>query len=403
VPVYDVGQLPDSRPFFAMRLVKGRTLAQLLAQRRDPAQDLPRFLKVFERVCQTLAYAHAQGVIHRDLKPANVMVGAFGVVQVMDWGLAKVLTGGPDARPGAGTTAEGGVPPGEGGETAGPSANTRSGSVLGTPAYMAPEQARGEVDRLDERADVFGLGAILCAILTGRPPYTAGDDRRAHLQACQADLADALARLDASGAEAALVDLAKRCLAADPEGRPRDAGELAQAFTAYLESDLRRAERDLVRFFELSLDLFCIAGLDGFFRRVNANFSRVLGYTDRELVSRPFLDFVHPRDREKTAAEMAKLSRGLPVVKFENRYRDVAGGYRVFEWTAKSIPEEGLIFAVARDVTDRAIPENDLGERPWPFSPPPKDPGPGGRDKAGGLPAPQRKPARRKPPRPRGG
>jgi serine/threonine protein kinase len=91
VPVYNLGTLPDGRPFFAMKLVQGRTLATLLAERPAPDHDLPRFLKVFEQVCQTVAFAHSRGVIHRDLKPGNVMVGAFGEVQVMDWGLAKVL------------------------------------------------------------------------------------------------------------------------------------------------------------------------------------------------------------------------------------------------------------------------------------------------------------------------
>jgi hypothetical protein len=94
VPVYDLDELSDRRPFFTMKLVQGRTLAALLAERADPTKDLPRFLSIFEQICQTLAYAHAQGVIHRDLKPANVMVGAFGEVQVMDWGLAKVLKSG---------------------------------------------------------------------------------------------------------------------------------------------------------------------------------------------------------------------------------------------------------------------------------------------------------------------
>ncbi len=94
VPVYDVGRLPDDRPFFTMKLVEGRTLAALLKERDTPAHDLPRFLKIFEQVCQAMAYAHSKGVLHRDLKPANVMVGAFGEVQVMDWGLAKVLKAG---------------------------------------------------------------------------------------------------------------------------------------------------------------------------------------------------------------------------------------------------------------------------------------------------------------------
>lgn len=92
VPVYDVGKLDDQRPFFAMKLVKGQTLSELLAESNRNPNDLPRFLSVFAQICQTMAYAHDKGVIHRDLKPANIMVGAFGEVQVMDWGLAKVLS-----------------------------------------------------------------------------------------------------------------------------------------------------------------------------------------------------------------------------------------------------------------------------------------------------------------------
>ena len=91
VPVYDLGRFADGRPYFAMKLVKGRTLADLLAERKNPADDRGRFLQTFLQVCQTVAYAHAKGVIHRDLKPSNVMVGGFGEVLVMDWGLAKVL------------------------------------------------------------------------------------------------------------------------------------------------------------------------------------------------------------------------------------------------------------------------------------------------------------------------
>jgi serine/threonine-protein kinase len=255
VPVYDLGTLPDARPFFAMKLVRGRTLAELLAERSpggrvQPAEtasdgglhppdndDLPRFLAIFEAACQAIAYAHAHGVIHRDLKPANVMVGAFGEVQVMDWGLAKILRGDVPADPGREVVhtlrSEGGYDV------------SQSGVVLGTPAYMAPEQARGEVDRVDERADVFALGAILCTILTDRPPFSGSNASEVLGRAQRCDAAGALGRLDACGSDAELIALARDCLAAEPDDRPADAGVVATRVTAYqagVRERLRAAE-----------------------------------------------------------------------------------------------------------------------------------------------------------------
>ena len=186
-PIYELGQFKDKRPFFAMKLVKGQTLSKLLADREDAADSRGKFIGIFEQICQTMGYAHSRGVIHRDLKPANVMVGAFGEVQVMDWGLAKVLQVGGVAdekrskmlqqgtsiirtlRSGDGNAGSG--LPDFGSSSVG--SQTQMGSVMGTPAYMPPEQALGEIDNMDERADVFGLGAILCEILTGKPPYVA--------------------------------------------------------------------------------------------------------------------------------------------------------------------------------------------------------------------------------------
>ena len=98
LPVYELGLDAELRPYFTMRLVKGRTLAVLLEERPEPDVDLGRFLALFEQVCQTVAYAHARGVIHRDLKPSNIMVGAFGEVQVVDWGLSKVLRQGGEGE-----------------------------------------------------------------------------------------------------------------------------------------------------------------------------------------------------------------------------------------------------------------------------------------------------------------
>jgi tetratricopeptide (TPR) repeat protein len=262
-PVYELGMFADQRPYFTMKLVKGKTLAALLAERAGekvsgpflstkrvltpfhplaPREDLPRFVGIFAQVCQTLAYAHARGVIHRDLKPANVMVGAFGEVQVMDWGLAKVLPeGGIEDERKAQQAAVSVIRTQRSGGSDTPEAGSRTqaGTALGTPAYMAPEQARGEVDLVDQHADVFGLGAILCEILTGQPPFT-GKGPEATRKAQMGKVEDAFARLDACGADGKLVGLARRCLAAEPWERPRDAGKVAEELTAYQESVTQR-------------------------------------------------------------------------------------------------------------------------------------------------------------------
>ena len=238
VPVYELGGMADLRPYFTMKLVQGRTLADLLGERPSRAHDLPRFLAIFEAICQTVAYAHSRGVIHRDLKPANVMVGSFGEVQVLDWGLAKFLRRGPAA---------GGIEEDHGSSEWGVQAEdlSEAGSALGTPAYMAPEQARGELDRVDERADVFSLGSILCAILTGQPAFTGKSQREVLGQAMRGDLAAARDRLDRCGADPELLELARDALAPNLGGRPGDAGAIASRLTAHLlgvQDRLRAAE-----------------------------------------------------------------------------------------------------------------------------------------------------------------
>jgi tetratricopeptide (TPR) repeat protein/tRNA A-37 threonylcarbamoyl transferase component Bud32 len=247
-PVHDLGTLPDGRPFLAMKLIKGDTLADLLRQRPDPSADRGRFVAVFEQVCQALAYAHAHEVIHRDLKPANVMVGSFGEVQVMDWGLAKVLTRthecapyDPDATAAATAVV-----------SLRDSADqfTQAGSVLGTPAYMPPEQAIGAVGEIDRRSDVFGLGAILTAILSGRPPFDADTAETSRQMAAKGKLQECFTRLDGTGADPELVLLCKRCLAPEKEDRPADAGEVAKAVAelrAAADERARQAELQRVR------------------------------------------------------------------------------------------------------------------------------------------------------------
>jgi serine/threonine-protein kinase len=231
-----------------MKLVRGRTLANMLEERKSAADDHARFLGIFEQLCHAMAYAHARGVIHRDLKPSNVMVGSFGEVQVVDWGLAKVLSKG-------GSTAE--TCDFDAGDESGDSlirakgisSHSEAGSVLGTPAYMSPEQARGEIERLDERSDVFGLGAILCEILTGHPPYE-GSRQQILEQARSGQIGSTLERLERCGAAEELVDLTRRCLGPERDSRPQDAGDvvrIVQTHRETVDARARAAELDAAR------------------------------------------------------------------------------------------------------------------------------------------------------------
>jgi eukaryotic-like serine/threonine-protein kinase len=155
VPVHDFGELPDGRLFYAMKLVRGDRLDRWMGGR-----EIGERLGVFLRVCEAVAFAHAHGVVHRDLKPANVMVGEFGEVLVLDWGIAAELSN-ADCKmrnPDSLRNADSGLRTGD--------------SIAGTPEYMAPEQARGDAG-VDHRADVFALGAMLAGIAAGSAPVVA--------------------------------------------------------------------------------------------------------------------------------------------------------------------------------------------------------------------------------------
>ena len=147
VPVHDFGELPDGRVFYAMKLVDGTRLDRY-AQAQPP---LAERLRVFLRICETVAFAHSQGVIHRDLKPQNIMVGPFGEVLVLDWGVAKITGVAHDLLPANPTVRSG----------------TAAGTAVGTAGYRAPEQASGALDEVDARSDIYSLGKTLEALMAG--------------------------------------------------------------------------------------------------------------------------------------------------------------------------------------------------------------------------------------------
>jgi WD40 repeat protein/serine/threonine protein kinase len=174
VPVYGIGRHADGRPYYAMRLIEGETLQQAIerfhqpeSSQRQPAErelTFRRLLRSLIDTCNAVAYAHSRGVLHRDLKPENIMLGPFGETLVVDWGVAKPM-GGPDGEPAAGSS------PGELGDE---SSLTRPGSAIGTPQYMSPEQAAGDLDRVEPASDVYGLGATLYCLLVGHGPFPSG-------------------------------------------------------------------------------------------------------------------------------------------------------------------------------------------------------------------------------------
>jgi serine/threonine protein kinase len=166
VPVHDVGALADGRIFYVMKRVRGERLDTFARGSRPLAERL----RVFLQLCDAVAFAHAAGVIHRDLKPQNVMLGAFGEVLVLDWGVARVVTGRDDAsRPAAELEESEPIGAGAPGDS---TADTATGTVMGTPGYMAPEQVAG-APAVDRRIDVYGLGGLLQFMLTGEHPAAA--------------------------------------------------------------------------------------------------------------------------------------------------------------------------------------------------------------------------------------
>jgi eukaryotic-like serine/threonine-protein kinase len=226
VPVHDVGTLADGRVFYAMKFVEGLRLDQYIAS----LNSMPDRLRLFLRICDAVGFAHARGVLHRDLKPGNIMVGPFGEVLVMDWGLAKILreevsnsTQEADPEETVLEKPKQATAPKDDAEV---SVVTGHGTVMGTPGYMSPEQARGDVEHVDACSDIFSLGALLRFLLTGDPEET---------------------RLPSGNrVEKSLAAICAKATAANPVGRYPNVQELALDVSRYLDGLAVGAHRESI-------------------------------------------------------------------------------------------------------------------------------------------------------------
>ncbi len=346
VPIYELCLDEESgQPYYSMRFLRGRTMTEAVAkyhaQRKAAGSDLQSLLELLSAfciVCSTVAYAHSKGIVHRDLKCENVILGDYGEVIVIDWGLAKEL-GGYELPTDAAAPE--------------PSANpaaTLAGHVLGTPAYMAPEQATGQLDQIGPATDVYGLCAILYEILAGRPPFTGGT------------LVELLLRVQeenprppselAPGVPEVLERICLKGLAKSPSQRHASAERVAKAVQAWV-SELaarRQAEGERERFFALSLDLLAIVDSECRFRQVSPAWETLLGRELDGLEGRPFAECLHPEDRESAALWMSTAAESAGA--FEARALASDGDCHWISWNATPIAKEQCVYIVGRDITE---------------------------------------------------
>jgi WD40 repeat protein/serine/threonine protein kinase len=253
VPVHEMARDEHDRLYFTMKFVQGKTLAKVLTELRKGKGNWTqaRVLEILMRVCDTIAFAHSKGVIHRDLKPGNVMVGEFGETYVMDWGLAKLMN---EAEPVNQTQLPASAAPHESisgtivesgtmrGSAASSQSATVDGSVLGTPQFMSPEQATGQVSELDERADIYSIGALLYRVLTDCNPYHDYTSPSAVVKAVSAGPPTPISQLT-SKAPAELVAIAEKAMQRNKQDRYATASAMADDLRAFLDNRVVGAYR----------------------------------------------------------------------------------------------------------------------------------------------------------------
>lgn len=293
VPLYDWGKLADGRIWFAMKWVEGSTIAEQIRQLHElqgsgVVLQFRRLLDDFRRLCEPVAYAHQQQIIHRDLKPDNLMIGAFGEVHVMDWALARRIskelqvTPPLDARPDRPDLSE----------------NTLRTRIAGTPHYMSPEQAAGNIEKMGPQSDVYALGAVLYEILCGSPPYSSKDglseDYRSIVKKVRQEAPVSIRSIARSEVPEALFVICERAMQRSPDKRYAHAGELMQALRDWQDGADREARgRKIV--FDARQELL---------PQIDAEWTNV---TTLRQDARVFLDRFHSFDKAQDKAEGWKM------------------------------------------------------------------------------------------------
>lgn len=374
VPVYDFAWATGTgEPFYTMRFVRGRTMVDAsldFHEKREKNQadplELVSLLSAFVAVCNTIAYAHSRRILHRDLKGENILLGDFGEVVVLDWGLAKSLDTAEERSPAAQTIHY---------EWLSGNDKTIQGSIIGTPGYMAPEQADGRLDEITERTDIYGLGAILYEILTGQPPSSGDTALEAIAQAQRGELT--VPHEVWEEVPPALEAACLRALAKDPAHRFASAIELGQEVQRWQDVQRRRAEAALERQSEILQSILNSMGEgvividpDENVLQINPAAERILGSypVGTKLVLRPgyeilLPDRVTPCPREQLPVVRALAGEELDDMEFFVRTPSRPEGHWVSANGRPLVDHDGHVrggLVVVRDISERKRAEEEL-------------------------------------------
>ena len=362
VDIFDLVE-DGSKSYYAMSLIHGQTLLQHIedfhsrkrSSRFNARGKLIELLRIWSSVARTIAFAHSEGVLHRDIKSENIIVGEYGEVTVIDWGIAKRISDRVTNDPSL-------VAEESRGKNNTQVRQTRLGTRLGTPAFMSPEQARGDVEAIDERSDNYSLASMLYEILTGRTPFNA-ETVQGMIEAVLYDHPvppkDYCRLVDNR-----LSQICLRGLSRDPEERFQLASEFADAIDEWADSETHREQSDRSRqkLFDLSTDLMLMFDSTPKIVWVNAAWERLLGWRSEDLLGLKPNVLVHPEDLERDNEVFREVQRGTTVNNIQRRLQSSDGCYRWFSWTVTPLVDEEVTVAVGRDIDALVRRKDELAE-----------------------------------------